>query len=128
MITKTSMPQLELDPGFAKPVSASDIAEPGYVSGGTALPAASTNLLKNGNIACIKPNGRLAFWFTSTVAGTLTVTYTVNGVITKSLQNLGASLTANAEYSGQIAVDANETVNFQYSVTSGTYRLVVREI
>jgi hypothetical protein len=122
------MPQLELDPGFVKPVSASDIAEPGYVSGGTALPAVSNNLLKNSNIACIKPNGRLAFWFTSTVAGTLTVTYTVNGVIIKSLQNLGASLTANAEYSGQIAVDANETVNFPYSVTSGIYRLVVREI
>ena len=122
------MPQLELDPGFVKPVSASDIAEPGYVSGGTALPAASNNLLKNGNITYIKPNGRLVFWFTSTVAGTLTVTYTVNGVITKSLLNLGASLTANAEYTGQIAVDANETVNFQYSVTSGTYRLVVREI
>jgi hypothetical protein len=122
------MPQLELDPGFVKPVSTSDIAEPGYVSGGSVLPAASTNLLKNGNITCIKPNGRLAFWFTSTVAGTLTVTYTVNGVITKSLLNLGASLTANAEYSGQIAVDASETVNFLFSVTSGTYRLVVREI
>jgi len=128
MITKTSMPQLELDPGFVKPVSASDIAEPGYVPGGTTLPAASTNLLKNGNITCIKPNGRLAFWFTATVAGTLTVTYTVNGVITKSLQNGGALLVAGVEYSGVIAVDANETVNFQYSVTSGTYRLIVREI
>ncbi len=122
------MPQLELDPGFVKPVSASDIAEPGYVPGGTTLPAASTNLLKNGNNTCIKPNGRLAFWFTSTVAGTLTVTYTNNGVTAKSLQNLGASLIPNAEYSGVIAVDASETVNFQYSVTSGTYRLVVREI
>ena len=64
------MPQLQLDPGFVKPVSASDIAEPGYVPGGsTALPAANNHLLKNGNITCIKPNGCLAFWFTSQVAG-----------------------------------------------------------
>jgi hypothetical protein len=122
------MPQLELDPGFVKPVSTSDIAEPGYVPGGTALPAANANLLKNGNIACIKPNGRLAYWFTSTAAGTLTVTYTNKGVTTKSLQNLGAQLTAGVEYSGVIVVDANETINFLFSVTGGTYRLIVREI
>ena len=111
------------------------IGEPGTVVGGTSLPTANSNLLtstttvnKTGSITCQRqPLGLLRFKFTPSVPGVLSAVYTYAGTPTSVKLFAGATLQANIEQPGEVYVTAGESVNFQFSVTSGTFRLIVRE-
>ena len=59
----------------------------------------------------------------------LTVTYTSSaGVASTALAYGGASLTAGALYPLEILTGASESINFHFSATGGSYRLIVREM
>lgn len=100
-----------------------------YVQAGT-LPSANADLLTTR----ISPIGSTALFridFCPTVAGVLTATFlSTDGNSTSSSTKLigGSSLTANALMPTELLVSHGETVNFQFSGTGGSYRLVVREV
>ena len=91
------------------------------------LPTANTNLLSTA-ITPLKSSGLLRVDFSPSVAGILTVTFTKSGTTTTALMYSGGQLAAGALYPMEIMTAAGESVNFQYSATGGTYRLVIREV
>jgi hypothetical protein len=91
------------------------------------LPTANANLLST-DITPLKSSGLLRVDFCPSVSGILTVTFTKAGAATSALAYGGAPLTAGALYPLEIMTIAGETVNFQFSSTTGTYRLIVREV
>lgn len=64
------------------------------------------------------------------VAGTLSVVYTKGGVSMSYILNVipGPGLVANGLYAFEFMVHSGDSINFSYSVTTGTYHLRVQEI
>jgi len=91
------------------------------------LPTAGTDLLSTA-ITPLKSSGLLRVDFCPSIAGILTITFTKAGAATSVLAYGGASLTAGALYPLEIMTLTGEIVNFQFSETTGTYRLIVREV
>ena len=97
------------------------------------LPTANTDLLTTA-IMPSQTNATLRCDFVPSVAGALTVTYTLGGATTSAKLYGGADLAAGVLYPFEVLTTWNpttglkETINFQFSGSSGTYRLVVREV
>lgn len=120
-------------------VAVQGISDLAVVPGGTALPAENsnlisqshgTNLLANGDISVFTRSPRavmVEFW--PTVAGVLSVKVTRRGVTTSTALIGGATIqTVPSKQQDIVYIGPEETVNFTYSATGGTYRMIVREI
>lgn len=90
-----------------------------------ALPTAGADLL-SANLSLSPHCSKLQVDFAPSVQGILTVTFPESSDSYKVYG--GATLTAGALYPFEITVDTGETVNFQFSGTGGTYRLMAREV
>ena len=105
---------------------AADISELASVQAGT-LPTANANLLTT----AVSPKnalGRVWVEFVPSVEGILTVTFTRGATTTTALLYGGATISAGVgPMPTSFRVSAGESINFQFSATGGTYRLIVRE-
>jgi hypothetical protein len=62
------------------------------------------------------------------LGGTLKVQRKIGGTTVTELLNAGAALVANASYSFDIIVDATESINLQYSVSTTALKVSVVEV
>ena len=93
----------------------------------TALPVAEADLLA-ADIIPTKSPSYLNVYFMSSVAGVLRCARTVGGVTVDENLNAGVALTASAGYGFTITWRTGDSINFEYSVTTGTFTLIVDEI
>ena len=114
------------------PITVGFIKEHVSTKAGT-LPTAGTDLLATA-IVPSQTHATLRCDFVPSIAGILTVTYTLGGATTSAKLYGGASLTADVLYPFEVMTTFHsttllkETINFQFSETGGTYRLIVREV
>ncbi len=85
----------------------------------TALPAAEANLLATDIVPSFDPSS-LDFIVAISVAGILRVARTAGGITVVEDLNSGVALVANSAYAFTINWRAGESINFRYSVTTGT--------
>jgi hypothetical protein len=89
------------------------------VAPGTALPAINTDILSSAIAPSLDP-GLLRIYVCMSIAGVLSVGRYYNAVETLELLNSGNALIAGAAYMFSVAWKMGETINFQYSTTTGT--------
>jgi len=93
------------------------------------LPAANTDLLTTDIGPAFGEHANLLVEFVPTVEGVLTAYWSKTGEADVSGNLFGIStIGANNAVVRQICLLEGEAVNFQFSGTGGSYRLVVREV
>ncbi len=93
----------------------------------TALPTAEADLLA-ADIAPTNSPSSLRVYFQASVAGILRCARTVSAATVDENLNSGALLVANACYLFSIPWRTGDAINFEYSVTTGTFTIIVDEI
>lgn len=72
--------------------------------------------------------GYLNVFFSSTVAGVLTITRTIGAVTTTGKLNNGTSIGAGVEIAQTVEIINGETINFTFGDDGGTYKLRVGSV
>ncbi len=93
----------------------------------TALPVAESDLLA-ADITPTKSPSYVAVYFIGSVSGILRRARTVGGVTVDENLNSGVALTAGAAYGFVVPWRTGDALNFEYSVTTGTFTIIVDEI
>ena len=97
------------------------------VAPGTALPAQNTDILATA-IQPSKDSGVLRIYVCISITGVFAVGRYYGGTERIELLNSGVALVAGAGYMFSVPWRAGETINFQYSTTTGTiYKLQADE-
>ena len=97
-----------------------------YTARKATLPAAGEPLLQN-SISPFRQVPRLMGYFTPSIAGVLTIIYTLDADERYGTVYDGAELKAGNTYPFEMVPISGETVNLKFSTTGGTFTFVAQE-
>ena len=111
-------------------VAVQGINDLAVVAAGTALPAANANLLTTDISKFNRAPRTIMVEFWPSVQGILSVKITPAGSSSSTSAQLlgGGPISAGTKQQDVVFIAPGETVNFTFSATTGTYRLIVREV